>query len=84
MKQYILNGASMATREAAHDEIVRALPLPEYYGRNLDALWDELGCLQGEILLANAASITGYGAEILTLLREAAEENPRLTLTIQA
>ena len=82
--KYTLNGAALCEREAAHDEITRALPVPEYYGRNLDALWDEVSCMEGEILVENAAAIHGYGEQILSLLREATEENPHLTLTIQA
>ena len=82
--KYILNGMNMTSREAAHDEIVRVLPVPDYYGRNLDALWDVVSCMEGEILLDNAAAITGYGEKILSLLQEAGEENPRLTFTLQA
>ena len=52
--KYILNGAALTDRETAHDEIIRALPMSQYYGRNLDALWDEVCCMDGEILLENA------------------------------
>ena len=82
--KYILNGAALSGRDSAHDEIVRALPMPEYYGRNLDALWDVVSCMEGEILLENAAAISGYGEKILSLLQEAADENPRLSFTVQA
>jgi len=82
MKQYILNGQNMSTRENAYDEITRVLELPAHFGRNLDALWDVASCMEGEIILANG--VTGYGETILSLLREAADENTRLTLTIQA
>ena len=84
MERYILNCAALNDRETAHDELLRALPLPEYYGRNLDALWDEVSCMEAEILLKNAADADGYGEIILNLLKEAAEENSRLKLTIQA
>jgi ABC-type maltose transport system permease subunit len=50
----------------------------------LDALWDVVSCMEGEIVLANTSVISGYGETILDLLKEAAEENSRLTLTIQA
>ena len=82
--KYILNGALLTEREVAHDEIVRALPLPDYYGRNLDALWDVVSCMEGEIQVKNAAAICGYGEKILSLLQEAADENSRLTLSLQA
>lgn len=82
--KYILNGQSMAERETAYDELTRVLPLPGYFGRNLDALWDVVSCMEGEIEVINAAAVSGYAEKILALLQEAAEENPRLTVTIQA
>ena len=27
-----------------HDHLMEVLPLPDYYGRNMDALWDSLHC----------------------------------------
>lgn len=82
--KYVLNGAMLVERESAYDEIVRTLPVPAYFGRNLDALWDVVSCMEGEILLENTAAISGYGEKILALLREASEENPRLSLNIEA
>ena len=82
--KYVLNGAALTDRNAAHDEIVRALPVPEYYGRNLDALWDVVSCMDAEILVENTAAAGSYGEQVLDLLREAAKENPRLTVVIQA
>lgn len=82
--KYILNGQNMTEREAAYDELARTLPLPAYFGRNLDALWDVASCMEGEIEVVNAAAVSGYEEKILALLQEAAQENPRLTVTIQA
>lgn len=82
--KYTINGAALTDRNAAHDEIVRALPVPEYYGRNLDALWDVVSCMEGEIVLVNASDLSDYAETVLDLLKEAAGENNCLTLTIQA
>jgi len=82
--KYTLNGQNMVGRDAAYDEIARALPLPAYFGRNLDALWDVVSCMEGEIECINAAAVSGYEEKILSLLQEAAEENPRLTVNIRA
>jgi len=35
-----INGAEIRTPAEFHTAIARALPFPEGYGRNLDALWD--------------------------------------------
>ena len=34
--------SGVSDRKGLHDRIQEALPLPEYYGRNLDALYDAL------------------------------------------
>ena len=40
MREVYLEGRLMTDRAAAHAEIKDKLSLPEYYGANLDALWD--------------------------------------------
>jgi len=42
----ILEGSRIKTIEDFHREIKNVLELPDYYGNNLDALWD---CLTGWI-----------------------------------
>ena len=39
---FILDGALMTSRDAAHAHLASVLPLPPHYGRNLDALYDSL------------------------------------------
>jgi len=41
-KKYVLNGAKIQSLNDFYDEIARMLSLPEYFGRNLDALADVL------------------------------------------
>lgn len=88
MERYMINGANMRTREDAHAEIARALQLPAHYGRNLDALWDVLGGMGGEIVLLHGAellnALQGYGCKLLETLYDAAEENPKLSFRIDA
>ena len=71
----ILDGKNMTTRKDAHDEIARVLELPDYYGRNLDALWDLLGEKQWQITLTNVSEmIEGlgvYGEKLVQTFREA-------------
>ena len=40
----VLNGKEMKTRDELHNTLKLKLDLPDYYGNNLDALWD---CLTG-------------------------------------
>ena len=83
---YIVHGERMTSREAAHEELKRALELPDYYGRNLDALWDLISAADADVVLVNASSLLrnlgAYGCKILTTFYEAMEENDGFTLTI--
>ena len=83
----ILDGKAMTDRIAAHSHLAQRLDLPEYYGRNLDALYDVLMEMAGEIVLEDPAAVTEslgrYGEALLSTMQEAAERNPELTITIQ-
>ena len=54
MREYVLDGRKMLSREAAHEELKRVLELPSYYGRNLDALWDCVSTMKGRVVLTYA------------------------------
>ena len=75
-----IRGENMTTPAQAHAEIARALRLPEYYGGNLDALWDEVSCMRADVTLVHPAAMLNalgsYGCKLLQTLYEAAEENP--------
>ncbi len=42
VKRCTIAGRSVHSLDELYDEIARQLPLPDYFGRNLDALWDVL------------------------------------------
>ena len=80
----ILDCEKLSSRRPAHKYLQENLGFPEYYGRNLDALFD---CLTGlpdcTIVLRGRDELArsgGYGARILQVLEDAARANPRLTL----
>lgn len=85
--KYVIDGKKMTGYNEAHDELFRALELPEYYGRNLDALWDCMTEMQGDVVLESSAEmlshLEAYGFKLLQTMREAAEKNPNLTFTAQ-
>ena len=84
----ILDGRMMTDRDTAHDYLAEALSLPDYYGHNLDALFD---CLTERtpddfILIEHAASVPAYlseyGERLLEVFREAcAEGGPSVFMT---
>ncbi|MBQ6475239.1 MAG: barstar family protein, partial [Clostridia bacterium] len=54
MNTIYLDGTKMYTIQSAHNELMRKMDLPLYYGKNLDALWDVLSTIHEntEIFLA--------------------------------
>lgn len=89
MDKVILNGKRMITRERTHAYLKRKFDFPEYYGRNLDALWDLLSTCdrEMEIVIVNHKAVTenldGYGVSLLKLFRELDEENRHIHVTYQ-
>ena len=84
--ELIIDGSALPEAAAVHDLFTRALDLPEWYGRNLDALYDVL-TERGEplrLLVRNqealAAGLGEYAEDLLRTLADAAAENPALTL----
>ena len=78
----ILDATMLRERLPAHDYLKEALALPDYYGKNLDALYDCLTELdETEIRFVNLdAAGDSYFSRVLDLFQEAREENPRLHL----
>ena len=87
MAEIVLDGAELWSMEAVHDRFVQALALPEWYGRNLDALFDCLTDLGEPVtvrLLHREAledQLGRRGRALARLLRRAAAENPQVTLS---
>ena len=85
----ILDGAAMHDRQAAHSHLAQRLALPDYYGRNLDALYDLLTQIgtDTELVLLNSVALEQnlgrYAKALMDTLADAAGENPHLKLTVQ-
>ena len=84
MKLVQLDCTQMTSREEVHRLFAQALDFPQWYGNNLDALYDLL-CEQPDTMLtllhtSSLASLGSYGASVLETLQDAAKENPRLIL----
>ena len=86
MKTIVIDGGMMFTREAAHDYLALRLGFPDYYGRNLDALYDLLSEFAQPTRLVIYrhweldAALGTYGAALLETMADAARDNPKLTL----
>jgi RNAse (barnase) inhibitor barstar len=77
MKEVILDGSRLADPYEVYDALAAAFRLPEYFGKNPDALWDALGDYAGEpvtIIWRGAARFAGHPhfTQILAVLERAA------------
>ena len=64
-------------KENGHDYLAEALDFPDYYGKNLDALYDCLTEISCEIELVNAGAVD---KDIIDTFKDAAGENELLKL----
>ena len=87
MLKCTIDGANMCTRADAHTELSRALQLPEYYGANLDALYDCASTMDAELTLSHPAAMLNalhiYGCKLLQTLWDAAECNPGFRFRVE-
>lgn len=80
MSLYLLDGKDMTSKETAFEAIAREMAFPEYFGKNLDALYDCLSERNAEtqIVFVNTAileeNLGEYAEKILNCFRDAAEE----------
>ncbi len=86
MAEIVLDGLELRSLEEVHDRFAQALALPEWYGRNLDALFDCLTELKAPVMVrllhqeALEDRLDRRGRALVRLLRRAAAENPQVTL----
>ncbi|MBQ1447905.1 MAG: barstar family protein [Erysipelotrichaceae bacterium] len=80
MKLVILNGYLMSDKEKTHQYLYEQLELPDYYGRNLDALYDCLSemsadtyiiLINGDLMLEN---LKDYGQSLIEVFEDSAAE----------
>ena len=82
MKRVELIASQLADQEVLHDVLARELELPEWYGRNLDALHDCLTDLKDVELVLIGWPDEGYLSRVRRVIVDAVWENETLALKI--
>ena len=82
MKQITLDGNKLADASLVHDYLKEMLAFPEYYGNNLDALYDCLTDLSDmEIVITAPAEDGAFFRRIRSVFTAAASEDATLVVT---
>ena len=80
----VLEGETMLSRREAHEHLAQQLALPDYYGRNLDALYDVLTEREGptRIIIRHGNTLLSwlgdYGKALIQTMLDADRVNPGL------
>ena len=85
MKKVILDFTCAETREEIHEILKRELDLPEYYGNNLDALYDCLTDIREDTAVGIYYTIDGspagaYQERLRRVFSDVEEENSHLAV----
>ena len=86
MKYAYLNGRQIESREQLHAALKEQLDFPEYYGCNLDALYDLLSCEREKVCICllfadeMEENLGSYYNRFLYTLNDVCEENENVSL----
>lgn len=84
MKQIVLNGKRLASEAFAQEYLFDMFEFPEYYGHDLEALYDALTDIteQTRVSIINREDmeLSEYGSSLIWVFQDAADENRNLTL----
>lgn len=89
MNYLILDGLKMFTKEDAHRHLKEGFQFPDYYGANLDALYDLLSTRSEPVEVrvenydAMISSLGKYGIDLIKTIKEASHENWKVHLVIE-
>ena len=88
MKIITMDCGQLKSAPEFHDALAVAMEFPDYYGKNLDALFDCLTDIhqEQELVLLNwhpfSYAVKDYAEKLMYVFRCACQENTRLTVTL--
>lgn len=84
MNKIVLDGNKLRTEAAATDYIFGRFEFPEYYGNDLESLYDAFADVNEDTKIVvtnrNAMESTAYGSKLSWVLEDAANDNEHLFL----
>ena len=85
MRKCVLDCSGITDPEVFHDVLVEALALPQWYGTNLDALYDCLTSIMEEtdITLQHFGKLSSAFAGFREVFQDAQEANPNLHIIFE-
>ena len=88
MKTIITDGKNCKNKEQTHEYLAKISLFPQYYGKNLDALYDVLtSCAENVYFsIINSdfieSNLGKYGQSLLGVFKDAARENKNIKIEI--
>lgn len=82
MKRIVIDSAEATSLSDVHKIFREALSFPDYYGNNLDALYDMLSTWQTPLTIEVRTAPDKCFLRLLRVLKDAAGENSRISLVI--
>lgn len=87
MRTLYLNGSRMTDKASAYQHIEQTLAFRDYFGKNLDALYDALSTYgEAKICLLNAEdmlnALGAYGCKLLACCFDAAAANEKISFRL--
>lgn len=85
MKEIVIDCISVSSRADLHQIFAEALSFPDYYGKNLDALYDCLTGMSGSIRMKNweKNGLGIYATAVRKVLEAAVAHNPQLSIIFE-
>lgn len=86
MRKVILDFASTSTREEVQDYLAMKLDFPDYYGKNLDALYDCLTEIDEDTCIGifepadENRTVDSYLEKVKIVMRDAEEDNAHICI----
>ena len=85
-REYFINFSTVTDRASLHEKLKACLSLPEWYGANLDALYDCLTDLGPSVISLSGLRwlepLGTYGKKVLQVFRDAEADARDLTVIV--